>query len=317
MASQAGIVRATERTRQSSRVTRFTRTERGVHWVQALSFLSLLITGFALSIPAVEGFFGHRALLRELHLSSAFFFAFGPAVVALAGDRGSLAADLADVDTWDSDDLRWLVPFPILRFLGISTPPQGRFNAGQKLNGIFVVWSVLVFTVTGLMLWQNRRFPIDLVSRANTIHTLLAYLALAAFLGHLYLAVGYPKTRHALHSITEGWVESDWAQHHHPKWLQSLPERPAAPRFDGLRTATQIVLGSAIAAFFSRLLFFGIGANTTDQVTNRLYELTAWPGVAGVRPETGVRVADWPAFGYLVACLIAWILIDQMRKLRS
>jgi formate dehydrogenase subunit gamma len=297
------------------RVSRFTRTERAVHWVQAISFLSLLVTGFALSIPAVESWFGHRALLREIHLSSAFFFFFGPAVVALAGDRRSVAQDVAAVDTWDSDDLRWLVPFPILRLFGVSTPPQGRFNAGQKLNAIFVTWSVLVFSMTGLVLWQNRRFPSDLVSRSNTIHTLLAYLALGAFLGHFYLATGDRKTRHSFRAITQGWIRSDWAQEHHPKWLLSLRPAPPAPRYDALRTALQIVLGSAIALFLSRILFFAIGANTTDQVTNRLYVLTAWPGVASVQPQTGVHVGDWPAVGYLILCGLAWIAVDQMRKL--
>ena len=299
------------------RVSRFTRTERGVHWVQAISFLTLLITGFALSIPAIESWFGHRALLREIHLSSAFFFFFGPAVVALAGDRRSMAQDVAAVDTWDSDDLRWLVPFPVLRLFGVSTPPQGRFNAGQKLNAIFIAWSVLVFSVTGFILWQNRRFPSDLVSRSNTIHTLLAYLALGAFLGHLYLATGDRRTRHSFRAITQGWVRSDWAREHHPKWIQTLRPAPPAPRFDALRTTLQIVLGSAFALFLSRILFFAIGANTTDQVTNRLYVLTAWPGVAGVQPQTGVRVGDWPAVGYLILCGLAWLAVDRLRKLRA
>lgn len=299
------------------RVSRFTRTERSVHWVQAISFLTLLITGFGLSIPAIESWFGHRALLREIHLSSAFFFFFGPAVVALAGDRRSLAQDVAAVDTWDADDLRWLVPFPLLRLFGIPTPPQGRFNAGQKMNAIFIAWSVLVFSVTGFIIWQNRRFPSDLVSRSNTIHTLLAYLALGAFLGHLYLATGDRRTRHSFRAITQGWVRSEWAREHHPKWVQALRPAPPAPRFDSLRTSLQILLGSAIALFLSRILFFMIGANTTDQVTNRLYVLTAWPGVASVRPETGVRVGDWPAVGYLIICALVWLAVDQMRKLRD
>jgi formate dehydrogenase subunit gamma len=284
--------------------------------VQALSFLTLMATGLALSIPWVESVFGHRALLREIHLSSAFFFAFGPLVVALAGDRGSLAADVASVDTWDVDDLRWLLPSPILRLMGVNPPPQGRFNAGQKLNAIFVTWSVLVFTMTGLILWQNRRFPSDLVSRANTMHTLLAYLALGAFLGHLYLATGDRRTRHSLHAITQGWVNWDWAEHHHLKWLQSLGPAAAPPRYDAFRTTAQIVLGSAVALFATRFLFFALGANTTDRVTDALYALTAWPGLASVAPVTGVRVADWLAVGYLLLCLLAWIALDQLRRLR-
>src|SRR5436309_927222 len=129
-----------------SRILRFTRTERTVHWIQATSFLVLLVSGFALILPAIESFFGHRALLREIHLSAAFFFFFGPSIVGLAADRRSLGDDVAEVDTWGTDDIRWLIPFPLLRLFGISTPPQGRFNAGQKLNAIFVVWSTVTFS---------------------------------------------------------------------------------------------------------------------------------------------------------------------------
>lgn len=298
-------------------VQRFTRTERTVHWVQAISFLVLLLSGFALALPAIEATIGHRSLLREIHLSGAFFLFYGPAIVALAGDRRSVGRDVESVDTWDADDIRWLIPFPVLRLLGYSTPPQGRFNAGQKLNAIFVVWSTLTFTVTGLVMWQNRRFPSDVVSQANNIHTILAYVALVAFLGHLYLAALYPKTRHALRAITGGRVRLEWAREHHPKWIRRMGPAVPPPPYDGLRTVVQVVLGSSIALFASRFLFFALGANTTDKVTTWLYDVTAWPGVTGIVPQTAVRMADWPALYYLVACLIAWLAIDRLRHLRS
>lgn len=312
-----GALEAPEVAESAARIPRFNRTERAVHWVQAISFLALLISGFVLGLPQFESAIGHRALLREIHLSSAFFFFFGPAIVGLAGDRRALARDISDVDTWDPDDLRWLIPFPILRLFGIATPPQGRFNAGQKANALFVAWSTVTFTATGLLMWQNRRFPTDVVQQANTIHTALAYFALAAFLGHIFLATLYPATRHSFHAITQGWVERGWAEHHHAKWVSSLSAAPPAPVHDGLRTALQIVLGSAVAAFGVRILFFALGANTTDKVTNWLYDLTAWPGVASIQPHTAVRLFDWPAAAYLLACLVAWLAADRMRYRRS
>jgi hypothetical protein len=116
--------------------------------------------------------------------------------------------------------------------------------------------------------------------------------------------------------MTQGWVRSDWAAHHHLKWLRSLAERPTPPRFDGLRTVLQVVLGSAAALFAARVLFFAIGANTTDKVTGWLYDVTAWPGVASVTPQTAVHRADWPALGYLVLVILAWMVVDRMRRLR-
>jgi formate dehydrogenase subunit gamma len=300
---------------KDGRVPRFTRTERSVHWTQAVSFLVLLLSGFALQLPAIEAVIGQRALLREIHLSAAFFFFFGPAIVALAGDRRSIGVDVAAVDVWDADDLRWLIPFPLLRLFGVRTPPQGRFNAGQKLNALFVVWSTLTFTVSGLIMWQNRRFSLDLVHQANIIHTALAYLALAAFLGHLFLATVYPRTRHSFRAITQGWVRVDWAQHHHLKWLRGYRPAPPPPAFDGLRTALQIVLGTAVVLLAVRVYFIQLGANTTDKVTSWLYAVTAWPGLASLRPQTGVHLTDWGAVGYCFLCVVAWLLVDQMRHL--
>jgi len=301
---------------QAERLARFTRTERGVHWVQAVTFMLLLASGFALALPQLEALIGHRALLREIHLSAAFFFVFGPAIVALSGDRRSVAQDVADIDTWDSDDLRWLIPFPILRLFGVRTPPQGRFNAGQKLNALFVVWSTVTFSVTGLLMWQNRRFPTNLVESANNIHTLLAYLALLGFLGHLFLATTYPATRHAFRAITQGWVRRDWAEHHHAKWVQAqmaaLPQ--SAARHDAFRTGVQIVLGLAIAGLATRIGFFALGANPTDKVTGWIYNATAWPGSASIQPQTGVHVLDVAAVVYLAVCTLAWWAVDRLRQ---
>src|SRR5579872_4998977 len=96
--AQVAAQSAAERVSTPERIQRFTRTERGVHWVQASSFLVLMLSGFVLALPQFEAAIGHRALLREIHLSAAFFFFFGPAIVALSGDRRSVARDVEAVD---------------------------------------------------------------------------------------------------------------------------------------------------------------------------------------------------------------------------
>jgi cytochrome b subunit of formate dehydrogenase len=46
-------------------------------------------------------------------------------------------------------------------------------------------------------------------------------------MGHLYLSLIYPKTRHSLNGITRGWVREDWARRHHAKWVEAVEtERP-------------------------------------------------------------------------------------------
>jgi formate dehydrogenase subunit gamma len=295
----------------TERVLRFTRTERAVHWVQATSFLVLLISGYALALPAVEAVLGHRAVLREVHLSAAFFLFFGPAVVALAGDRTSVAEDVRAVEVWDEDDLRWLAPPPLR-----GPAPAGRFNAGQKLNAIFVAWSTLAFALSGLIMWQNRRFPLGAVQRANVIHTDLAYLALLVFLGHLYLSAVNPATRPSLSGMVGGWVDRAWALAHHPRWEATVGAEPRPRRREAAWTAARIALGAAVVLFAVRVFFFYLGANVTDAVTSWLYGLTAWPGVAVLAPRTGVRIADWPAIPYLLAAAGVWLLAQSRGRSR-
>jgi formate dehydrogenase subunit gamma len=50
------------------------------------------------------------------------------------------------------------------------------------------------------------------------LHDGLMYVSLALLVGHLYLALIHPATRHALRGMTLGDVRVEWAAQHHPKW---------------------------------------------------------------------------------------------------
>lgn len=288
----------------AARVLRFNRTQRWVHATQAVTFLILLFTGLAISITSLESLLGHRALLRELHLATAFFFVFGPALVALAGDRLSVLRDMRTVETWSPDDVRWLAHPSTVP--DSDTPPAGRYNAGQKLNAVFTVYSTLAFGVTGLILWQNRRFPFPLVSQANTVHTWLAYLALAVFLGHLYLSVVHPATRASLNGIILGTVGRAWAKHHHPAWDAPSPaqEAPLGAKSVGKAIAL-LVVGLEAATLLSRFGFELLGANVTDPVIHAIYRFSSLPGTA-TNGATGVNVFDLGALIWLGVAVSIW-----------
>jgi formate dehydrogenase subunit gamma len=276
--------------------------------VQAVTFLALLVTGFMLGISQLEELVGDRALVREIHLATAFFFVFGPALVALAGDRVRVREDMREVDEWTKDDIRWLAR-PTVDPDDYS-PPAGKFNAGQKFNAIFTVYSTLAFGVTGLILWQNRRFPFDVVSQANTIHNDLAYIALAVFLGHLYLAVGHPATRHSLRGMLLGTVREDWARHHHGGWV--VGTNPEAPLHPGslARSIVLLALGVESALLLVRFGFEWLGANTTDQITKQFYRFSGLPGTS-THAATATHVFDLGAliwFGLIVA---VWLGVSR------
>ena len=296
----------------SARVLRFNRTERWVHWVQAVTFLLLLGTGLAIGVAGLQGLIGNRATLREIHLISAFFFVFGPALVALAGDRWAIRQDKKAVEEWSGDDVRWLA-HPTTQPNAYS-PPPGRYNAGQKLNAIFTVYATLAFGVTGLIMWQNRRFPFALVSQANTIHTWLAYIALFIFLGHLYLSVIHPATRAAFSGIIFGTVDSTWAKSHHPAWSDPPASEPALTLANSLRALSLLAIGLMAALLVTRFGLEWLGANVTDQVTKLIYKFSGFPGTLQ-NPATGVHSFDLGALIWLGLVVAIWYGAMRNRSL--
>ena len=101
---------------------------------------------------------------------------------------------------------------------GHVSVPQGRFNAGQKVNAILTAAFAVLFFVSGLLLWageQDTRFRLD---GTVFLHDALMYVSVVVVVGHLYLALVHPSTRHALRGMTLGTVRADWARAHHAKW---------------------------------------------------------------------------------------------------
>ena len=125
-----------------------------------------------------------------------------------------------EIDRFDADDRAWLARRPA---------PQGRLNAGQKLNAVVTAAFALLFVVTGFFLWYGERDTRFRLPSALLVHDWLMYVSFVLFVGHLFLAVIYPKTRHALNGITRGWVDEDWALQHHRKWVEQLHERETQP----------------------------------------------------------------------------------------
>jgi formate dehydrogenase subunit gamma len=213
-----------------STIARFSFTERGLHWTHALFFLILLVTGLVMLVPGLSLAVGHHFLILRIHLITAAFYAGGPLLWFLFGNRRALRADLGELDRWYADDFRWLRP----RRPGAPVPPQGRFNAGQKINAIFVGASTIGFVVTGFIMWQNALFPRSLVDNAVHLHDTFTYLALALWLGHVYLAALNRSTRPGLRGMIDGTVDRAWAEHHHPRWVATVEhehdeEAPQAP----------------------------------------------------------------------------------------
>jgi len=189
-------------------VPRFSPMERLLHWVNALGFFFLLVTGLILYLPSLSMLVSRRQTVQAVHFwAGVGWLAVLASVLVLGGRR--LLATARDLDTFDSDDLLWLRR---------RKAPQGRFNAGQKINAALTAAFTILFGVSGLLLWfgeQDTRFRF-----ASTVilHDGLMYVSLGLLVGHLYLALIHPSTRHALRGMTLGDVRVEWATRHHAKW---------------------------------------------------------------------------------------------------
>jgi formate dehydrogenase subunit gamma len=190
-------------------VRRFSRTERTLHWVHASAFLVLLGSGLVLYLPTLAAEVGRRPLVKDVHLLTALAWAVALVAVLALGDRRGLRATARELDVFDADDRRWLRGRPA---------PQGRFNAGQKLNAALTAAFAVLFAVSGALLWLGERDTRFRFDSTIVLHDVLTYVSVALLTGHLYLAVVHPTTRHALRGVTLGTVREDWAREHHPKW---------------------------------------------------------------------------------------------------
>ena len=209
-------------------VQRFSRVERLLHWVNAAGFFFLLVTGLILYLPSLSMVVSRRQTIQGIHFWGGVGWLGALAGVVLLGGR-RLLATARELDSFDGDDLRWL------RGRG---GPQGRFNAGQKINATLTAAFTILFGVSGLLLWFGEEDTRFRFASTVILHDGVMYVSLVLLVGHLYLALIHPATRHALRGMTLGDVRVEWVNEHHQKWEPegvhidrgTSPSAEAAPR---------------------------------------------------------------------------------------
>ena len=179
-------------------VRRFSRTERTLHWVNAAGFLLLLVTGLILYLPRLSILVGRRPLVKDVHFWGGVGWISALALVALLGDRRGLLRTVRDLERLE----------------------PSRFNVGQKINALLTAAFAILFLASGLLLFFGERDTRFRWASTVVLHDGLLYASLALLLGHLYLALIHPATRHSLHGMTTGKVSEEWARRHYPRWFQ-------------------------------------------------------------------------------------------------
>ena len=216
-------------------VVHFGATERAFHWAFAIPFLGLLLSGlplrFAILRSWIDGYSPQIGL--RLHLVSGAAWILAPVFVVAVGDRRALALAASDLFAIVKNELLWLRQPPWwLAGLPCEMGCVGRFNAGQKLNALFVALASLLLVITGTILWMAWQWPgfastgepalRAFIVWSRWLHYLLTLLILAPLFGHILLATIHPRTKESLRGMLFGTVDADWARAHHPKWYAEV-----------------------------------------------------------------------------------------------
>jgi formate dehydrogenase subunit gamma len=209
-------------------VSRFSASERAVHWVFGLGCLALLATGVPLAFPRLRHLLGddRAAVALRVHLVMSVLWVIGTTIAITVGDRRRLAATLAELTRFARADGAWLRRFP--RWLVCSAAARetldanvGRFNAGQKFFAGVTIITMAGLVATGIAVW-----PVGgehLVHRGanwfRRAHKALAVGFLPLVVGHIVFALVHPATRAAFGGMLRGHVDRAWARRHHPRWV--------------------------------------------------------------------------------------------------
>ena len=202
------------------KVLRWTAWERFVHWVTAVSFVVLAVTGLSLLfgrtilIPLMgpEGFSVWAAMAMGLHEFVGPWI-FTPGVALMIGMW--LVNNLPE-----KGDIEWWLKGGGI--IGSSHPSSGRLNSGEKLWFWFIATFGVACIVTGVILafpveWAQTRSTMQL---SSVIHGVSALLWIAFWMGHAY--IGTIGSEGSLEAMTTGYVDVNWAKQHHDRWYEEV-----------------------------------------------------------------------------------------------
>ena len=213
-------------------IPKYTAMERVGHWLHTATFVPLAITGLILYVPLFQSLAQGQAgqFVRLVHRAISILFGLLPILYFIIEPRRFIMSIREFL--FDKDDIGWVqnaFSYYLLGRHGVM-PPQGRFNTGEKMNGLIMCVTWVVLGVTGLLMWFGKgavavgplrlgfTMPAGLFQWMVLIHDLAMIAAVAMFLVHLYLAVAHPLMWAGLVSMRFGVTSAAYAAEHHAKW---------------------------------------------------------------------------------------------------
>jgi formate dehydrogenase subunit gamma len=209
------------------KIVRFNGFERFVHWMTAVCFIILGLSGLNITfgrpllLPVIgaDNFTAWSEWAKYAHNFLSFPFTIGVVLIALMWLAGNVPNRV---------DVEWLKEGGGI--VGDKHPAAERFNAGQKVVYWVVVIGGAIVAVTGyLLMFPFYGTAIDTMQSAEMTHAVAAALFIAFMLGHIY--IGTIGMEGAFEAMGEGTVDINWAKEHHSLWLEKetgTTSRPAS-----------------------------------------------------------------------------------------
>lgn len=218
------------RSSEGTTIERFDGIERTNHWMTAVSFLALALTGLVLlynknllvSWLGAEAASSLTSACLFIHLAFIAPFLIGVGLMAVLW----LGQNLPDRYDWP-----WLKRFGGMLGDG-EHPPAARFNAGQKIIFWGVMLGALVEAASGFTLiypffWTD----VNILQWVLIGHAGVGLLFIAMIMGHIY--IGTVGMVGAIHAMWSGRVDTAWAKAHHSVWYARATSPEAAGEHPG------------------------------------------------------------------------------------
>jgi len=213
--------------RAGVKVPRFNSFERFSHWLTAVSFVVLALTGMNITfgkivlLPIIgpEAFSSLSLAAKYVHNFVSASFVIGLALIA---------------GLWIKDNIPQKVDIDWIKqgggFIKSKHAPSGRFNAGEKLVFWFALGAGAAVTISGyLLMFPFYVTDIAGMQIAQVVHAVVAVLFVAAIIGHIY--IGTLGMEGAFEAMATGEVDLNWAKEHHDLWLEEqLAKERLAPQ---------------------------------------------------------------------------------------
>jgi formate dehydrogenase subunit gamma len=201
--------------RSGLKIVRFKAFERFSHWLTAVSFVILGLTGLNITfgkillLPLIgpDAFSNVSRAAKYAHNFTSFSFVAGLVLIIVIFFKDNIPEKV---------DLEWIKQGG--GFIKGKHAPASRFNLGEKAVYWLSLAAGVAVSVSGFVLL----FPffgtnIADMQIAQGIHAIVAVLFVALILGHIY--IGTLGMEGAFEAMGTGEVDLNWAKEHHDVWL--------------------------------------------------------------------------------------------------